>query len=163
MIPECCKHKSTSTVCIRKKDDKLFSLPRKYSKSDCLTSKSKGFSKKASCAPYLNCKQFLFNPDDPNKSFDVYINKNPNDTISIKYTTVDDVKNTIRKLEKLYKQGKYNHKRIKQVAMIMMVRLRVLQNSKNKAYRLSKSYHDFLSIRTITSHEKRKSLIFNFS
>jgi lipoprotein-anchoring transpeptidase ErfK/SrfK len=26
-------------------------------------------------------KQFLYNPNDPNKSFDVYIDKNPKDTI----------------------------------------------------------------------------------
>ena len=37
-------------------------------------------------------KQFLYNPNDPSKSFDVYIDKNPNDTIPIKYTTVKDVK-----------------------------------------------------------------------
>ena len=37
-------------------------------------------------------KQFLFNPNNPNKSFDVYIDKNPKDTIHIKYTTLDDVK-----------------------------------------------------------------------
>ena len=30
------------------------------------------------------------------KSFDVYIDKNPNDTIPIKYTTVKDVKDTIK-------------------------------------------------------------------
>ena len=48
-------------------------------------------------------KQFLFNPENPNKSFDVYIDKNPKDTINIKYTTLEDVKNTIEKLEKLYK------------------------------------------------------------
>ena len=30
-------------------------------------------------------KQFLFNPNNPKKSFDVYIDKNPNDTIPIKY------------------------------------------------------------------------------
>ena len=41
-------------------------------------------------------KQFLYNPNDPNKSFDVYIDKNPKDTIHIKYTTVQDVKNTIK-------------------------------------------------------------------
>ena len=29
------------------------------------------------------------------RSFDVYIDKNPNDTINIKYKTIDDVKNTI--------------------------------------------------------------------
>jgi len=45
-------------------------------------------------------KQFLYNPDNPKKSFDVYIDKNPNDTIKIKYTTVEDVKKTIRNLEK---------------------------------------------------------------
>ena len=34
-------------------------------------------------------KQFLFNPNNPKKSFDVYIDKNPKDTIPIKYTTID--------------------------------------------------------------------------
>ena len=48
-------------------------------------------------------KQFLYNPNNPKKSFDVYIDKNPKDTIHIKYTTLDDVKNTINKLETLYK------------------------------------------------------------
>ena len=42
-------------------------------------------------------KTFLYNPDNPKKSFDVYIDKNPNDTIPIKFTTLDDVKNTIKK------------------------------------------------------------------
>jgi CRISPR/Cas system-associated exonuclease Cas4 (RecB family) len=68
-------------------------------------------------------KQFLFNPENPKKSFDVYIDKNPTDTIHIKYTTIEDVKNTIDKLEKLYKNKKYTHKRIWQVGMIMNVRL----------------------------------------
>ena len=44
-------------------------------------------------------KQFLFNPKNPKKSFDVYIDKNPEDTIHIKYTTIEDVENTIDKLE----------------------------------------------------------------
>ena len=57
-------------------------------------------------------KQFLFNPDNPKKSFDVYIYKNPKDTIPIKYKTIDDVKDTIKKLERLYKNNKYQHKRI---------------------------------------------------
>ena len=68
-------------------------------------------------------KQFLFNPENPKKSFDVYIDKNPRDTINIKYTTLEDVKNTIDKLEKLYKSKKYTHKRIWQVGMIMNIRL----------------------------------------
>ena len=40
--------------------------------------------------------EFLYNPDDPKKSFDVYKDKNPKDTIPIKYTTLSDVKNTIK-------------------------------------------------------------------
>ena len=46
-------------------------------------------------------KQFLYNPNNPKKSFDVYIDKNPEDTIPIKYSTIEDVKHTILKLEKL--------------------------------------------------------------
>ncbi len=98
-----------------------------------------------------NCKtrkRFLYNPDDPKKSFDVYIDKNPRDTIHIKYTTVDDVKTTIRELERLYKDKKYTHKRIWQVGMIMKVRLEVLRNKKPKEYHLAKKYFDFLSDRT---------------
>ena len=37
-------------------------------------------------------KQFLYNPRNPKKSFDVYIDKNPKDTISIKYKTYEDTK-----------------------------------------------------------------------
>ena len=77
----------------------------------------------------MSKKQFLYNPDNPKKSFDVYIDKNPKDTIHIKYTTVNDVKNTIKKLEKLYKTKKYPHKRIWQVGMIMKVRLEALKKT----------------------------------
>ena len=77
-------------------------------------------------------KQFLYNPENPKKSFDVYIDKNPSDTINIKYTTLEDVKNTIDKLEKLYKTKKYTHKRIWQVGMILKVRLKVLQSKKTQ-------------------------------
>ena len=75
---------------------------------------------------------FLYNPEDPKKSFDVYINKNPKDTIPIFYKTLEDVKSTIKKLEKLYKSKKYTHKRIWQVAMIMRVRLGVFLKHKDK-------------------------------
>ena len=73
-------------------------------------------------------KQFLYNPDNPKKSFDVYIDKIPDDTIPIKYTTLNDIKNTIKKLESLYKNDKYTHKRIWQVSMILYVRLKVLKD-----------------------------------
>ena len=79
-------------------------------------------------------RSFYFNKNNPKKSFDVYIDKNPNDTIPIKYTTVEDVVNTISKLERLFKNRKYPHKRIWQVGMIMYVRLKVLKDKKPKEY-----------------------------
>lgn len=100
-------------------------------------------------------RQFLFNPNNPAKSFDVYIDKNPKDTISIKYKTVDDVKDTIQKLERLYKAKKYPHKRIWQVGMIMKVRLEVLKNKKPEEYNLAKKYFKFLSKRTDLSDDER--------
>ena len=51
-------------------------------------------------------KRFLFNPNNPKKSFNVYIDKNPKNTIHIRYKTLDDVKDTIKTLEKLYKEKK---------------------------------------------------------
>ena len=107
-------------------------------------------------------KQFLYNPNDPKKSFDVYIDKNPKDTIHIKYTTTEDVKNTIHKLEKLYKQKKYSHKRIWQVGMIMKVRLEVLKNKKPEQYKLSKKYFKFLGKRTHLDDNKRYKMVFVF-
>jgi len=105
-------------------------------------------------------KQFLYNPKNPKKSFDVYIDKNPKDTIHIKYTTLDDVKNTIDKLEKLYKDKKYTHKRIWQVGMIMKVRLKVLQSKKPKQYALANKYFKFLGNRTKLSDKERYKYIF---
>jgi len=97
-------------------------------------------------------KQFLYNKK---KSFDVYIDKNPKDTIHIKYTTLQDVKKTIKKLERLYKQKKYTHKRIFQVAMIMKVRLNVLKKKKQKQYKLANNYFKFLKKRTKLNKKER--------
>ena len=105
-------------------------------------------------------KQFLFNPKNPKKSFDVYIDKNPKDTINIKYTSVKDVENTIDKLEKLYKSKKYTHKRIWQVGMIMKVRLEVLQTKKPKQYALANKYFKFLGKRTKLSEKDRYNISF---
>lgn len=106
----------------------------------------KGFTMKASCAPYKAC------------AFNVYVNKNPHNTISIKYTTLSDVKNTIKKLERLYKGGKYPHNRIWQVGMILMVRLRAIKTKKPQHYKLAQRYLRFLGTRT--KSKNRKSLIF---
>jgi len=118
-------------------------------------------------------KTFLYNPNNPKKSFDVYIDKNPADTISIKYKTIKDVKNTIKKLEKLYKTKKYQHKRIWQVGMIMKVRLEAIKKHKKnkykkvkdiyKRYRLSEKYFKFLGKRTKKkSFNERTKLTFKF-
>jgi len=101
-------------------------------------------------------KQFLYNPDDPKKSFDVYIDKDPSDTIPIKYKEVKDVKNTIKKLERLYKQNKYPHKRIWQVGMIMKVRLEVLKKKKAKQYQLAKKYFKHLGKRSKIKDKDKK-------
>lgn len=111
-------------------------------------------------------KQFLFNPNNPSKSFDVYIDKNPNDTIPIKYTTINDVENTINKLERLYKQDKYPHKRIWQVGMIMKVRLHAMKKHKKKLYpkaknvtkryNLSNKYFKFLKTRSKEKDNKTR-------
>lgn len=105
-------------------------------------------------------KQFLFNPNNPKSSFNVYIDKNPHNTIPIHYKTIVDVKNTINKLEKLYKANKYTHKRIWAVAMIMKVRLEVLKQKKPDEYQLAKRYFDFLSERTKMNEENRYRSVF---
>ena len=117
----------------------------------------------------LKKKQFLYNPNDPKKSFDVYIDKNPKDTIPIKYTTVQDVKNTIEKLENLYKKGIYPHKRIWQVGMILKVRLEAMLKHKNELYPNAKNvknrfsiankYFSFLSKRSKEKDDKKRKLM----
>ena len=191
----CCskkiKNKNKNKIQCLREDGKLFNLPRKFTQKQCLTQPLKGFTKRTSCAPYKFCKQslkqggkkskkkikktknlqFLYNPNNPKKSFDVYINKNPSDTINIKYTTLDDVKNTIKKLERMYKNKKYPHKRIWQVGMIMKVRLEAMLKHKNTLYKnaknvkqryyLSKKYFEFLGQRSkLLSFSERKKLIF---
>lgn len=106
-------------------------------------------------------KQFLYNPNNPKKSFDVYIDKNPKDTIPIKYTTVEDVQHTIDTLEKLYKTKKYPHKRIWQVGMIMYVRLKVLKQMKPQQYALAHKYFLFLGKRTKLEDKERYKLSFH--
>jgi hypothetical protein len=123
-------------------------------------------------------KNFFYNPNNPKTSFDVYINKRPKDTIPIKYSTVEDVKKTIRKLESHFKKKEYSHKRIWQVAMIMRVRLKVIHQYKDtrypnakhtySRYSLADKYYTFLKKRTLEKGKNseetfklRKSMTFN--
>jgi len=183
----CCKLNINNTKknnkCIRN-DGKIFTLPRKFTFNQCKN--IKGFTMRSSCAPYKFCskktkklggkikkKQFLYNPNNPKKSFDVYINKNPSDTISIKYSNINDIKKTIKKLEKLYKTKKYPHKRIWQVGMIMKVRMEAMLKHKKTLYKkakfvkerynLTKKYFEFLGKRSKKNTFKlRKNMKFNF-
>lgn len=112
--------------------------------------------------------KYYFNPGDNKRSYDVYIDKNPNDTIPIKYKTIEDVKNTILKLESLYKNNKYSHKRIWQVGMIMMVRMRAINNNtpnstSKRRYDISYSYFKFLGERTKLKEEERRKIKFRFT
>ena len=49
----CCKHTIQNKKCIRN-DNKVFNLPRRFTKKKCLKSQ-KGFTMKSSCAPYKFC------------------------------------------------------------------------------------------------------------
>ena len=82
-MKDCCKSGKKDKKCYRKSDKKTFKLPRKFSKKSCKN--IRGFTMRSSCVPYKDCdktgggkskKQFLFNPNNPKKSFDVYIDKN---------------------------------------------------------------------------------------
>ena len=141
---------------------------KKYkSKKSCVNKKLHKSIKKKSKKTKKQKQQYFFNPNNPKLSFDVYINKNPSDTISIKYTTLEDVNNTIKKLEKLFKTQEYTHKRIWQVAMIMKVRLDVIKKNSphikniNSRVKLATKYYNFLKKRTQEkTFEDRKKLKF---
>ena len=70
----CCKHTNKNKKC-KRNDGKIFTLPRKFTRKICLSKKNKGFTMRSSCAPYKMCKkkEFLFNPNNPKKSFDTNI------------------------------------------------------------------------------------------
>ena len=92
------------------------------------------------------------------KDYDLYSDANPRDTVRIKYTTEKDVKDTINKLERMYKSNKITHSRNSQITNVMTQRLRVI-NPKDKRLMLSKKYFDFLKSRTKIKNEKdRKKL-----
>ena len=116
-------------------------------------------------------KEYLYNKDNPKKSRDVYSDDNPKDTIPIKYSTMEQLEETIKKLEKLFKSKKYTHKRIFQVGMIIKVRMEIIyryrktrfKKSKNvtKRYKLSLRYYNFLKKRTkLKTFEDRIDLVF---
>tara|TARA_A100001015_G_C14508928_1_gene525849 strand:- start:93 stop:443 length:351 start_codon:yes stop_codon:yes gene_type:complete len=94
------------------------------------------------------------------ENYDLYSDANPNDTVRIKYKTLTDVKNTIKKLENLFKSDIRPHVRISQITNVMTQRLKVI-NENDKRYKLSKRYFEFLKKRTkIKNHQDRKKFKF---
>ena len=56
-VTDCCdKNIKTRKKC-RRRDNKVFKLPRKYSRKKCFSKKKKGFSMKSSCAPFKYCEK----------------------------------------------------------------------------------------------------------
>lgn len=43
---------------MRKKDKKIFKLPRKFTKKQCTQKKIRGFTMRSSCAPYKSCRRY---------------------------------------------------------------------------------------------------------
>tara|TARA_Y100000816_G_scaffold175374_1_gene126273 strand:- start:60888 stop:61460 length:573 start_codon:yes stop_codon:yes gene_type:complete len=56
-MKDCCKVGPKTKECVRKSDKKTFKFPRRFSKKHCLTKKIKGFTMRASCAPFKGCKK----------------------------------------------------------------------------------------------------------
>tara|TARA_R100000388_G_scaffold94647_2_gene82578 strand:+ start:315 stop:647 length:333 start_codon:yes stop_codon:yes gene_type:complete len=92
----------------------------------------------------------------------LYTDENPADTVSIKFTTINDVKNTINKLERLYKSNKRPHKRISQIAQVLEQRLRFIKGAGDR-HKLAKRYTEFLKTRTPKKEEDRKKLKFKMT
>lgn len=96
------------------------------------------------------------------KNYDLYSDKNPDDSIRIKYDSLKNTIKTINKLEKLYRDDKYPHNRIVQVSNVMTQRLRVI-NPKDPRTKMSIKYFEFLKNRTKKKTLKeRKDLKFDF-
>jgi len=51
-MKNCRKSGPKNKQCVRKSNKKVFKLPRKFSKLNCLMKKIKGFTMRASCAAY---------------------------------------------------------------------------------------------------------------
>lgn len=148
MIQDCCLYKSNKTKkCIRK-DGKIFNLPRRFSRKHCMTKPIRGFSMRSSCAPFKFCKchtrkhiQYQKGGKrKTRKNNDLFTDANPKDTISIKYSSIQDVKQTIRKLKSYLRNKKYSKKRIKLVALVMMGRLKHLRRIKPQQYKMAYKY-----------------------
>ena len=84
----------------------------------------------------------------------LYTDENSRDTVPIKFSNINDVKQTISKLERLYKSGKIDHKRTSQIAQVLEQRTRFMKG-KQKENNLAKKYTEFLKQRTKSKDRKK--------
>tara|TARA_R100000773_G_C4136908_1_gene65166 strand:+ start:124 stop:447 length:324 start_codon:yes stop_codon:yes gene_type:complete len=89
----------------------------------------------------------------------LYTDEDSTDTIPIKFSSVKDVRETISKLERLYKSGKRPHKRISQVAQVLEQRTRFIKGAGDRN-KLAKRYVEFLKKRTKLPEKERKKITF---
>ena len=93
------------------------------------------------------------------KKYDLYSDANPKDTVRIRYKTKTDVRNTIRRLERLYKKKKITHARNVQIVNVMTQRLKVIKKRNPKIdkgrYSISKKYFEKLKKRTKSRKNKK--------
>jgi len=91
----------------------------------------------------------------------LYTDENPKDTVKIVFKNLQDTRDTIKKLERLYKSGARPHIRISQIANVLEQRLRFMKG-KTKEHALAKRYTQFLKQRTkLKSDSERKKLNYN--
>jgi len=91
----------------------------------------------------------------------LYTDENPKDTVKIVFKNLQDTRDTIKKLERLYKSGTRPHIRISQIANVLEQRLRFMKG-KTKEHALAKRYTEFLKQRTkLKSDSERKKLNYN--
>ena len=73
----CCNHPNKSKKCRRITDGKIFEIPRRFTRKECVNKKVRGFSMRSSCAPYKGCK-YGGEKDNSNKKAVATISVNNN-------------------------------------------------------------------------------------
>ena len=95
------------------------------------------------------------------KNYDLYSDANPKDTVRIRYKSTKDVRDTIKKLERMYKSGKISHARNVRIVNVMTQRLKVIKRRNPKIdkgrYKISKLYFERLKKRTKTKRKRKKT------
>ena len=155
---------------VNKASPKKRKWSKKYKDSiDC--NHPKGFSQKQHCKYGRKKSPRGYNSTPKKKvtyfeNYDLYSDANPKDTIRTPYATMKDLKSSIRKLEKIYKDGVKPHTRIVKNANKINQSLRVIYDNTGKGkdrYDLSSRYFEFLKERTkIKNTENRKKFKFKF-